>query len=88
MKILNQTTRDSYSTIQKTPVSSLQPTTELDEDSLIHIVQKVPGTTPSKFESMKMDIKTFQNKMYEAIQNTFKTEYWDTHCDKTKATHT
>lgn len=51
-------------------------------------MQKVPGTAPSKFESMKMDIKTFQNKMYEAIQNTFKTEYWDTHCDKTKTTHT
>ena len=66
MKILNQTTRESYSSIQKTPVSELKPTVELDPDSLIHIVQIIRNTDSDveKYESMKMKIGDFQNKVY------------------------
>ena len=66
MKILNQTTRESYSSIQKTPVSEFQETSELDPESFIHIVQIIRGTTSAtkKYESMKMEIGTFQDKMY------------------------
>ena len=90
MKIIDQTTRESYSSIQKTPVSELQPTSELAPDSLIHIVQSIPetGGGTNKYESMKMKICDFQNKMYESVQNTLKTEYWDTHCGEKETTHT
>ena len=85
MKILNQTyreVRENETPISKTYISDLSLATELDPGSLIHIVQLIPNTgisTPPMYESMKMEIATFQNKVYEAVQNTLKTAYWDTH---------
>ena len=82
MKIINQTYRNVLTDelLNKTPVSELQETKALYEQSLIHIVQHIEGTgTESKYESMKMTIKDFEQKIYEAVQNTFKTRYWDTH---------
>lgn len=81
MKILNTTYRDVQDEVlNKTPVSELQPTSEAFKDSLIHIVQHITGTgTNAKYESMRITVGDLQQKMYEAIQNTFKTKYWDTH---------
>ena len=87
MKILNQTTRATSSSIQRTRISDLTETTELDEKSIIHIAQKTPGGGEN-YESMKMTVGEFQKKMYQSVQNTLKTEYWDTHCDPTETTHT
>lgn len=85
MKILNQTYRSVESTESSfvtTKVSELSPTPELKPESLIHIVQYSEGTSnPAKYESMKMRVQDFEAKVYEAVQNTFKTAYWDTHLD-------
>ena len=84
MKILNQTYREvesSESAILKTPVSELEQTSELIPRSLIHIVQfekEVDGK--SEYQSMKMEVSTFSNKVYEAVQNTLKESYFQTHC--------
>lgn len=85
MKILNQTTRESYSTILKTPVTDLQPTSEFDDKSYLHLVQFIDDNdNVEKYESMKIRGYDFKQKVYEAVQNTFKTEYWDTHCNHTE----
>lgn len=91
MKILNQTyrevTSDEY--FNKTPVSNLQSTSELFKESLIHVVQYNQGAnTEHQYESMKITVADFEQKVYEAIQNTFKTAYWDTHTQSNKTTHT
>lgn len=85
MKILNHTYRDVSATenvILKTPVSELQPTTELNDNSLLHIAQCLSDDSAlvKQYESMKITASDFKQKVYEAVQNTFKTEYWDTHC--------
>lgn len=36
---------------------------------------------------MKIRGSDFKQKMYEAVQNTFKTQYWDTHCKEDKTEH-
>ena len=91
MKILNQTYRDiesTESTILKTPVSELELTSELDPKSLIHIIQyeQEIDWLPT-YQSMKMEISAFNNKVYEAVQNTLKEAYFATHCVEDEATH-
>jgi hypothetical protein len=79
MKIINKTYRDvgeGESPIQKTPITELQTATDLTYGSLIHIVTK---NADDKYESQKMTTDTFKQKIYDAVQNTFKTSYWDTH---------
>ena len=70
MKIINQTYRNVLTDelLNKTPVSELQETKALYEQSLIHIVQHIEGTgTESKYESMKMTIKAARTKKREDI---------------------
>jgi hypothetical protein len=79
MKIINKTYRDVGSSeypIQKTPISELQTATDLPYGSLIHIVKKIDE---KNYESQKMTTDTFKQKIYDAVQNTLKTSYWDTH---------
>jgi len=79
MKIINKTyqnVRASESPMQKTPITGLQPTTELPYGSLIHIVTKLGDNS---YESKKMEIDAFKQKIYDSVQNTLKTSYWDTH---------
>lgn len=81
MKIMNSNTRgieENEVYIQKTPISDLSPTSELKPKSLIHIVQYT-DIIGKPYQSMKMEIGTFEQKIYEAVQNTLKTSYWDTH---------
>lgn len=78
MKIVNRTYRDitaSESTIQKTPISDLVSTTSLPDGSLMHIAVK----EGSSYESRKITTDYFKQKIYESVQNTLKTKYWDTH---------
>ena len=84
MKIMNQTNSRTVSedenSIQKTPISELKSTTEMFPTSLFHIVQNVSGDSESPlYESMKIKVGYVQQKMYEAVQNTFKTRYDETH---------
>ena len=86
MKIVNQTYREhepNESPIQKTPISNLDETTELPEGSLIHIVTNDGN---GNYESKKMTTDWFKQKIYDSVQNTFKTTYWDTH-EKSSTTH-
>lgn len=79
MKIVNNTYRDILpreATIEKTPISKLDETTTLPEGSLMHIVTK---KDESNFESKKMTVDAFKQKIYDSVQNTLKTTYWDTH---------
>ena len=79
MKIMNNTYRDvreNESTIEKTPVSDLSETTELPVGSIIHVVTK---DINGNYESKKMTTDWFKQKIYDSVQNTFKTSYWDTH---------
>ena len=79
MKIINKTyqdVREGESTIQKTPVTNLPDATELPYGSLIHIVTRLEN---GNYESKKMTTDVFKQKVYDAVQNTFKTSYWDTH---------
>jgi len=85
MKILNHTYREVSATenaILKIPVSELQPTTELNDNSFLHIAKCIsPDSAAVKqYESMKITAHDFKQAVYEAVQNTFKTSYWDTHC--------
>ena len=77
MKILNQTTRDTELPFETTPVTGLEKMDDLPPSSLMHIVRY--DDIAGGYESRKMLVSSFQNKMYQAIQNTFKTEYIDTH---------
>ena len=77
MKILNQTTRDTELPFETTPVTGLEKMDDLPPSSLMHIVRYDEIT--GGYDSRKMLVSSFQNKMYQAIQNTFKTEYIDTH---------
>lgn len=82
MKIVNRTYRDiveSESTIQKTPVSELAPTTSLNEGALMHIVQNIGTAQLPKYESKRITVDDFKQKIYDSVQNTFKTKYWETH---------
>ena len=72
MKILNQNITDQNFSIEVTKVSKLPELCELYDDSLLHVVDM--GR-----ESKKLKYGTFKQKVYEAVQNTFKTEYIDTH---------
>ena len=86
MKIINKTYQDvraGESPIQKTPISELQTATDLPYGSLIHIVKKIDEMN---YESQKMTTDDFKQKMYDAVQNTLKTSYWDTH-EKGETTH-
>ena len=79
MKIINKTyqnVREGESTIQKTPITNLPDATELPYGSLIHVVTNLGN---GNYESRKMTTDTFKQKIYDSIQNTFKTSYWDTH---------
>lgn len=83
MKIINTTYRDvtDEEFERKTPVSGLHLTSELYDDSLLHIIQHTSGTGDNaKYDSMKMNAGDFKQKIYEAVQNTFKTAYRYTHC--------
>ena len=83
MKILNSTTRDTESPIQKTPVSDLPTITQLKDESLIHIVDFIKGNSTTKYyQSSSMTCGTLKQKLYEAVNNTLKTGYWDTHLAK------
>lgn len=88
MKIINQTYREILNTeypIQKTSISELPDTTEIRDKSYIHLVQLLnEGSDTPKYESMKLRIDRLQNKIYEAVQNTLKTAYWDTHLDQSE----
>lgn len=82
MKIVNRTYSnivESESTIQKTPVTKLAPTTSLNEGALMHIVQNVGDPQHPQYESKRITIDDFKQKIYESVQNTFKTKYWETH---------
>lgn len=81
MKILNSTTRNSD--INTTTIPELEYATSLNDGSLIHILQNIDG----KFTSQKMDIEVFKNKIYESINNTLRTAYWDTHITDVNDTH-
>ncbi len=73
MKILNQNISDSTDlAIETTKVSALPEADTLPGDSFIHIVYG--GNT-----SRKMKIDTFNDKVYEAVQNNFKVDYNDLH---------
>lgn len=90
MKILNTTYREvtDEEFERKTPVSGLQLTRELYDDSLMHVIQHIEGAgDDAKYESMKFRVGDFKQKLYEAVQNTFKTAYCDTHCNGGSATH-
>ena len=79
MKIVNQTYRDiapNEASIEKTPISELDQTNSLPDGSLIHVVLNNGG---NKYESKKMTVEAFKQKIYDSVQNTFKTKYWDTH---------
>jgi hypothetical protein len=84
MKIINKTRSDitsEESSIQKTPISELEETSALPDGSLIHIVVNetgIRGNAPS-YTSKKMRVETFKQKIYDSVQNTLKTGYWDTH---------
>lgn len=87
MKIINKTYRDvreGESPIQKTPISELQTATDLPYGSLIHIVKR---NSEGNYESQKMTTDTFKQKIYDAVQNTLKTRYWDTHENPTDTEH-
>ena len=93
MKILNQQDRETSETgqtFQKTSISELKQTTEIDPRSLLHIAQFVRknASGQSLYESMRITVDAFQNKLYESVQNTLKTEYWDTHCGPHDTEHT
>ena len=77
MKIVNQTTRAASSEIQTTPITALNESDELVDGSYIHVAEKVPGT--SQWTSKKILLDTFKEKLYQSVQNTLKTQYWDTH---------
>lgn len=85
MKILNQTYRDVLQEeypIEKTPISDLTEATEIKDRSLIHLVQIIDeDRAEPRYESMKVRMDRFQNKVYNAVQNTLKTAYWNTHLD-------
>ena len=85
MKIINSTYRDTSTTIQKTPVSQLDRITDLPEGSLIHIVTKVGNN--ELYESKSMGTDDFKQKIYESVQNTLKTAYWDTHHEAGEGPH-
>ena len=91
MKILNHTYRgveSTESTLLKTPISELDETTELVPKSLIHIVQYEGDSNGSPtYQSKKMKISDFENKVYEAVQNTLKEAYFETHCVEDEETH-
>lgn len=77
MKILNREYRNIQNEVlNKTPISELDLTSEFDDKSYLHLVQFVEE---GKYTSMRIRGDTFKQKVYEAVQNTFKTEYWDTH---------
>ena len=82
MKIINSTTRNSD--LNGTTIPELDYTSSLNDDSLIHIVQK---GSDDKFTSRKMKIEVFKKKIYEAVNNTFRTEYWDTHISNIGENH-
>ena len=83
MKILNREYRDitSGESLLKTPVSELDETSNLFDKSLIHIIEcRNENDDSPTYDSKKMLLGDFKQKVYEAVQNTFKTSYWDTHC--------
>ena len=94
MKILNhikrdetgQTEADETMSMEVTPVSKLNQTTSLNDKSLIHVVEYCEN---AQYESKKMLLSDFKEKVYQSVQNTLKTKYWDTHCsvDETSASH-
>lgn len=75
MKIIDQTIRDANYPFQTTSVFDLPPTSDLIPESYIHIVQFIDGG----YSSRKMHIGNFTNKVYQAVNNTFKVEYWRLH---------
>ena len=86
MKIINKTyqnVREGESIVQKTPITNLPDATELPYGSLIHVVTKLDS---GNYESRKMTTDYFKQKIYDSIQNTFKTKYWDTH-EKSQTQH-
>ena len=86
MKIVNNTYRDILpreAPIEKTPISELDETTALPEGSLIHIVT---NDGAGNYESKKMTTDWFKQKIYDSVQNTLKTRYWDTH-EKNSSEH-
>ena len=90
MKIMNATPRivGLDEVIQKTPISEMASTSDLFDDSLIHIAEYVERQGASIiYDSRKMRLGQFKQKMYESVQNTLKTSYLDTHCKKDGGTH-
>lgn len=90
MKILNTSYRElaANEVINKTSITNLQTTSELFGESYLHIVQCLNGEgTDAKYESMKITVGDFEQKVYEAVQNTLKTAYWDTHNHSRGETH-
>lgn len=83
MKILNTTTRNSNSQ-NSTTIPELKYTESLPDGSLIHIAQK---NIDGKFTSKKMLIEKFKDKIYESVNNTLRTAYWDTHVSNIENTH-
>ena len=78
MKILNKTYRDvspRETPIEKTPITGLSLSNELPEGSFIHVVTK----QGNGFESKKMTTDAFKQKIYDLVQNTLKTRYWESH---------
>ena len=75
MKILNQKTKTADYPFQTTSVYELEPTSDLFPESYIHIVQLIG----QGYSSRKMKIGGFTSKVYQAVNNTFKVEYWRLH---------
>lgn len=79
MKILNNKYRDiagGENTIIKTPITELLSTYNLAEGSFIHVVEH---DGQGHYESKKITVDDFKQKIYDSVQNTLKTSYWDTH---------
>lgn len=48
----------------------------MKDESLIHIAQYVDD---GKYTSNHIEVGVFKKKVYESVNNTLRTEYWDTH---------
>lgn len=79
MKILNTLYPRNSDEIQMTPVSELPRVNSIEEESLLHIAQFI---NPGQYSAVSLTMKTFEQKVFEAVNNYFKVSYWHTHIPK------
>lgn len=89
MKIVNSIIRDSDnsgSTIQQTTrIEDLTESSELIDDSLFLIACNNSDNNNS-YTAQKIEAGTLKNKLFESVQNEFKTSYWNLHITDTDVT--